>query len=778
MIASQRPLSYQKAPSPVQSIVVTSVARYSLLLIFVTIMTFVPSANAERTLGSYGPFTSTVADNYKCGPGVAVRIASSQSDTASTDPQFRKTAELTRVMLGFECPELHHIDIQLTHGGKQIGEYYLRKNTNWVVESVVGRQSQRSPANSPSMKQTNRSKPEAVPTPRADSNTEVVTLDPETIFRVGSMTFTRNPSQTECNDSNDARFHISHEIIDLAARKSLAGFQEEIRTFATHYEAGCPAVDTIWMVPLNQHESSNYYAVVNQVDNWLLESEKVSRAEDKRLRERVHAFIRTFRNSPTDPNHGLKTFGYHNASLIGRSQTFDLYQAVDIPEHGSYSLVVLHKVRSDDEPAFDIRYDGPNTWPSVGPGFRSELQNVFTTSGAKAFPGVELRHYFQDYFNPNSDRVAVLGPNAIEPPHFVTYMQGYWENGELTLSPYGSKLIKGRFRTRGEIIAARGPSGPEVVDDPMSIPDMGELLPEKPGEKYMARQQRILLAASTKGLIYKNDAYWSVFRARQTRHIFESYADNRAVGETAYGAILMRYLTVNSQRCTDTILDPLSFELNETTVTTSGWGGTSSSNANIYKLIVPARFKAELERRFGLRKSSDPAATISKAIESIQPGGLTRLANQLGQTQRTINRSVADVDRLMSYGKCGNPIHLQFEEMLYTRTHNRDRLKDGKLSFPDASSLSDDLYRPGQAPSLLGACVIDSEFKNDRSIRWCECMVDKITQVKPDKVSAYVKRYELYNRDVRIARIRKARAQQHPDNRLYTIQQYCAGQID
>jgi Putative peptidoglycan binding domain len=616
----------------------------------------------------------------------------------------------------------------------------------------------------------------------------VVALKVETLvegskYRSGAVTMVIDENQQPCGKTDRAYVWVSHDSQEITTVSTFAKFQAELRALATHYEATCSDINFVWFRPSG---NDAIYTVGDETANWHIKADstmtKAERAENDAWRASAFKSIEEIKKIPVDPDHDLKNYGYYKAILIGKTPGFNVYHAIDKKKYGQYSLVVLHKVNSDDEPVFDVRVNGVNGGRNTGPVFMRQLEQVFKENGVQTLSLESgLRHYITGYHSTTYDRVKVMGPNFFEPPHFKTYVPAYWENGELFLSPYGSSLSNIRFLSRVEIIAAWGPSAPIIVADPLALPGFGKLPAEKPGEKYMARQVRIRQAAVDGGLIYKNDAYWSEFSSYETRRIFESYADHRSIGGTPFGAILMRYLSVNSQACRSTIKNPVVFKLDEITTKTNEWGASSTTTSNIHDMVVPTRFQAELENRFGKKNDPDGGLKAMRLVFNYsQPGGLGGLAKELAKTREWIKRSVSDVDRIMAYGECGNPVHQQFEEMLYQLTSENVPGDTTKLSFSNAVALSDSLYKAGGAPSLQGACVIDSEFGGigNRTIRWCECVVDKVPQVKPGKVAEYVKRYATYNRDVRIARSRIDRGQEHPDNRLYSIQRYCAGQVD
>jgi len=243
-------------------------------------------------------------------------------------------------------------------------------------------------------------------------------------------------------------------------------------------------------------------------------------------------------------------------------------------------------------------------------------------------------------------------------------------------------------------------------------------------------------------------------------------------------AMLMGYLAENSRRCKAHIKNPEKFRLNQIITTTDGYGNSSSSSSPIYDIVIPGRFAPVLEQKF----SNDDGTIGMSDVVSAAAGGQS-LAAGMKEPQQAfewVERTQADVERIVANGGCNDPERQQFEEMLYYDVAGKNPAEYSTLSFTDAVEYSDPLYQPGTASSLKSACVINVEFGTGmtlpsyKAIKWCECVAAQILKVRPGSVDEYTKRYKQYQRDRRIARTKIDREQDdRKDRRLYAIQQHC-----
>jgi hypothetical protein len=97
----------------------------------------------------------------------------------------------------------------------------------------------------------------------------------------------------------------------------------------------------------------------------------------------------------------------------------------------------------------------------------------------------------------------------------------------------------------------------------------------------------------------------------------------------------------------------------------------------------------------------------------------------------------------------------------------------------NADSVSDTVYRPGHAPSLKAACVVNSlgdpvDPPDREKMAWCGCVAKRITDLAPDRVERYTSRYMQLGRDMWVAQTAVDRGQDHPDISLLGAYQRCA----
>jgi len=596
------------------------------------------------------------------------------------------------------------------------------------------------------------------------------------IYRAGAVTM-KPIAERPCGTGNTLYAWFKHDKLDFATE----GFdqaQREIRALATFYKKECPAITGAYVKVLRP-DGSELYEHISMAENWQLAASKPPPKIQQGLYKGRIAYMSAFKTKTQNPDHGLSSYGYYNAELIGQGTNFKLYQAVDRKRSGKFSYVIVHSASSDDEPLFDTDQNASYT----GPIFNRELEQIITTKALPFSPYEHINHYIDGYHNPKVDRVSVIEKKVTEPPHFISQMTEYWENGKVFLSPYGLQFVNHKILSKADAIKRFGPSAGETVTDKFALPDFGPLGEDAPNGLYLTMQKAIRSAALKRGLIYKNDAFWSQFSAMETRQVFDSHANYTPIYAIPKSALLMRYLTVNSQRCKSSIKDPRTFKLDDVSTETDEYGNTSTSTNNIYDIVVPGRFAPILEKNF---QNQNGSIGLSNAMSFMSGGSIGTAIKDLKNQIAWVKRSQADVDRIMNYGQCGNPVQKQFEEMLYYISLNKKPGEHSSLTFNHSERLSDPLYEPGHAPSFKSACVIDkfqSNFNlygNDaygfKAMKWCECVAEKVSVVKPKKINEYTKHFALYQRDLRIADLMATRGQSHPDTRLLSIQPYCAGQ--
>lgn len=193
-------------------------------------------------------------------------------------------------------------------------------------------------------------------------------------------------------------------------------------------------------------------------------------------------------------------------------------------------------------------------------------------------------------------------------------------------------------------------------------------------------------------------------------------------------------------------------------------------------ITVPGRFAPILQRNYDQSNAASNAQEgLAAAFSHLQSNSIGATAQQLRERITRVQAVQADVARLLQGQSCTGPIRQQFEEMLYHYVVPQDPGQHATLRFADAVSISDAVYRPGEATNLKVACLADINFPQDaKTIAWCDCVSKAITGMTPDRVARYTKRYQQFDRDMQAANTALQRGQDHPDIRLFGTYRNCA----
>lgn len=610
----------------------------------------------------------------------------------------------------------------------------------------------------------------------AQNNAEVVS--PASTYRYGEFTMTVKPDYP-CGKTVYAT--LTHGRAKLSDYDDKAA-QTALRALASEHEKTCPEMRGMnFETPLPDGSVESNY--VEKHKNWRVHAiwranQPAIKALEAKARERVAAF----EARAPEADHDLADYGFYKSELVGEGDGFKLYWTQDVERYGGKKHYAVVHEQTGDVPFFDNR-DLGNGVIYTGPEFNKQLETLINQHPI-VYMEPWVKHYIKGYHHPGDDRTKVLSENFAERPVFQTQLPGYWEEGKFRISPYGAQIraankARKPILSRANAIAYLGESAVAKPDDPLALPDFGPLAPEGPSAAYQEKETQIRAAALARGLVYKNDAFWSQFRSVETRRLFNAHYNWLAIGDIHSSALLMRYLQINSQKCRATIKDPRSFKLENITVREDQWGNTSSSGTKIFDMVVPGRFAPILEDKYKQKEGAGLAGVAD--VYSFLQGGQSwqSLAKENKKNIDWVKRSQDDVDRIMSAGPCGNPVQMQFEEMLYLDALGKNPETNTSISFANAASYSDAVTRAGGAPSVKAACLFSSDFGEktmvgDRAAhKWCECIENNVRQNYPDRLSQYANRYGEYRRATQIAQLRLDRGQDHPENRIRLLENNC-----
>jgi len=491
-----------------------------------------------------------------------------------------------------------------------------------------------------------------------------------------------------------------------------------------------------------------------------------------------------FLASPQVDEHDLANRGWARSELLHETPRYKLYMAQERANRRTVELVMVHQPASDGAPvivAVTVQQGGsPTVYPA--PSFYAEIEQLLARIGPEAWQP-RIKHYIAGYHHGKDDRLRVLGPHYVETPVLETGYAKFWDGAERVF-PYSMQpnthigFDNERQRPAISVTAAIdqfGPSAVETVEEATRVAaaeaaerNAKPLPPEGPSEDYLAEQKRIRAAAMARGLVYRNDAYWSDYERVVIREIIEGFYDGIAVNATAYQAALKNYLEWNSDRCAATIRDPATFTITEVTHSFDGFSSTTTRR-EAGQYAVPGRFAPIYAAMYDI---GDPAIEAYKgaraAYETLQlgSGALTQTAAGLRDTIATVQATNRDLDRLFAEG-CTSPLKRQFEEMLFHEAAGLDPRKS-TLSIANAEGRSDAVYVPGSSTSYTVACLASNDFpRSASSRRYCRCVDGLIQQLAPGRYDAYAKRHWQFSRDMSAVKDAIDRGQKHPDHRLY-----------
>ena len=478
-------------------------------------------------------------------------------------------------------------------------------------------------------------------------------------------------------------------------------------------------------------------------------------------------YKRAFIAEASVEDHALASYGYYKSRKIAREGNTTLYVAAKTERDRLLEFVMVHD-GSDGQEMLETLPPDSSRAIRAAPSFYAMLTRLLAGT-----PILQQRiyHHYEDYHHPKDDRLKVLGPHYTETPILITQFLPEWDGGRMTIVEHDRYDELGYdtetqrpLVTLDAAVSRLGPSTPvtsNVTDDPVV-----ELGPEGPSDEYLDEQRSRRDALLSRGLIYRNDAFWSAFASGDIRSIFEGdrYGSTGYLGNVA----LMYYLSLNSERCAASIEDPGQFRLQEITTRTDGWGNQSTSATDIWNMTVPGRFQPHLHAIYDPAKDKPSAGeTIQYAMQMMQtPLGMQ--IRDLKEQTVTVSNIQKDVRWIVDEGGCSAPMKQQLEEMLYHYAAVQDPAQFSQLRFPNATEFSDEVYRRGSAPDIKTACLAASDFTPRQGSRdYCACTQRVMERNAPERLDTYASRYRQLRADYHAAKLAVQRGLDHPDIRVF-----------
>lgn len=496
---------------------------------------------------------------------------------------------------------------------------------------------------------------------------------------------------------------------------------------------------------------------------------KKPRKEDPRIRAREYfQYKKDFAAEKPVPGHDLSSYGYYKSRKIAEEGHTTLYVAGKTPRDDLFEFVMLHDPDKENTPMFDTLSPDHNRAIRVMPEFYQMLTRMLSGT-----PVVQHRilHHLKGYHHPKDDRLKVLGPHYSETPLMITQFREEWNNGLLVISEHDRYPFIGyepehNYPLRRDwAIVNLGPSAPEeglIEDEPVVA-----LGPEGPSDEYLAKQQARRDDLIAKGFIYKNESYWSQFATADIRSIFEGewYGSRGYLGNAA----LLHFLSANSEHCLSSIESPRRFRLIEYTTRTDESGFSSTSQQDVWNMVVPERFHTVLSAMFkDVNKLPEGSNVFQAAMEMLKTP-LSRQIRDYTEKVKSVEDMKLDVGKIVALEGCTGPVKRQMEEMLYHYAALQNPKVHSKLRFNNASSLSDKLYVPGEAKNIKTACLAAGDFAawDQKKRDYCACVQAVMERNAPDRLEKYSKRYRQLTADFYAAKLAVERGMDHPDIKVF-----------
>ena len=528
-------------------------------------------------------------------------------------------------------------------------------------------------------------------------------------------------------------------------------------------------------------------AIVQRDRYWQLNQTQKAHPRSNPSRQKAVDSENAFLARTPDPRHPLADYGYYDAMKLAQTPEYDLFIGRDKEIRPSLQYVMVHNVSGTQAILPTVqRESGGSKAFFIAPSFYQNIERHLNERIQPFHARPSIVHYISKYHHPKDDRLKVLGPHYVETPLLETGIISVWEDG-WKVAPYGAEIgfIQGAKQigkngaplvlSVADAVTNLGPSAATHANADVPTTEV-KLAAEGPSAAHRDLQSALRQRTLAKGLIFKNDAYWSSFNRPEVRRVFEGHDQYSAVGGLALPAMLMRYLTLNSEQCAATIENPVRFKLNQISRTFNQFNELiGSSQTTLFDITVPKRFEPILQRNYDTENSAASVGQGLAAAFGYMRSSLSASAQALRDDIHQIKSLQADVARLLQGKGCGDPMRLQFEEMLYHYALPQSPVKNTSMRFSHAASISDPVFQPGQATNLKTACLANSDFTQDaKFIAWCDCVGDTISRMRPDNVPDYLKRFRKFDQDMRRAETAWQRGQEHPDIPVLRSYRACA----
>lgn len=461
---------------------------------------------------------------------------------------------------------------------------------------------------------------------------------------------------------------------------------------------------------------------------------------------------------PLTDDHGLAHYGWARSELLYSEEAFDLYAGIAAAEDPRVEVVMVFKEETT-APFMDTEIQRDEHGGRVvvpGPKYFAMLDRGITNAGPPIWQRNQIvRHYLKGYYTPYRNREEALARDGVvEEGFYRTNFGTYWDGTRkrvtpVSLLPLGypnqpEDLLIDRERLEIKFGAsAPGPDG--TVQEPVAVlretPADG-FLAEGPSSRRVFQRRLVRDTAIEQGLSFYDDAFWTQFSSSDVQRIFESHAENRAVGDPGFSALALHFLDKHGQACGSTFAQPADWQLKEVTITTDEDGNSTRSEQIIWDMIVPARFLPILEDRFN-QPDPTPGQVVGASMGLMQSGGLGQMMRDIARDREEIEASIADIEILMGLDDCGGPFFAQFEEMLFLQLQDINPVGQASLRLGPAEQTVMDIYEPGATTSLRTACIAADDFLGRRDDwRFCGCLETELEARRPDLSDFYSARFQ------------------------------------
>lgn len=542
-----------------------------------------------------------------------------------------------------------------------------------------------------------------------------------------------------------------------------AGLQVLVRELAMMRYAECGLVNFLELRLYGTEHVSEIEVLAS--DYWTLPDLRrpadLDAAEQAAAAERLAQIMAT----PPPDSHGLSHRGWARAELLHQEEAFRLYAGfASATDDRSELVMVFTDTGGEFFPTALQQREQYNITVVPGPEYYAMLDRALLAAGPPFWRDQLIQHYLDGYYEPITDREATLAKDGVRETALYRMNYGrYWDGSAMRVTPI-PMLDLGYENAPEELLIDRerlevrfGPSDPGPDGQTRATV---AALPQAPGDGFLSEgpspkrrlQRRVVRdGAIEKGLLFLNDGFWAQFASSDVQRIFESHSDYITVGDPGFSAILLNFLDRHGTACGQTIQNPVQWSLKEITVRTDGFGNASRDENVIWDMTVPARFAPLLEEKFNADSSLEQ--NLGAALDAMRPGGLARAAGDLARDRREVEQSVADVERIMALGDCGNAFLIQFGDMLYHHLAELNPEDHSTLSFPEGDRVVMDYYEPGSTSRLKTACIAAGDFRGNRDDwQFCSCVEAQMERNRPDLVEVYAKRYQRLFSDVKAIR--------------------------